>query len=175
MKNIEIKIKFIGQDQLKDVTDLLKENNAEYKGILNQSDTYFNCSMGRLKIRGINNEQFELIFYTRPDSFDEEISNIQIMTLTKEDADKLKDFFSKALGIFSVITKRRELWIYKNTRIHLDIVQNLGYFMELETVIGADEGEALKEYKEISSILKIDNHKKISGSYSDLVNKNNNY
>ncbi len=62
------------------------------------------------------------------------------------------------------------MWIYKHTRIHLDVVKGLGKFLELETVlkdISKTEGD--KEFNNIVSILGIDKQKSIASSYSDIL------
>ena len=66
------------------------------------------------------------------------------------------------------------MWIYKNTRIHLDDVNKLGKFLELETVIdGINLINAKKEHEKVIKLLNIAQCKKIKKSYSDLLlNKN---
>ena len=71
MKNIELKIKV---DTFKKIEKYLKILGAKYEGNLIQKDTYFNCTKGRLKIREINANNFELIFYERQNNINKRIS-----------------------------------------------------------------------------------------------------
>ena len=64
MQNIEIKATF--PDREKGIA-LAKSLGARDEGSLHQIDTYFNVSRGRLKLREINGDEFQLIYYQRPD------------------------------------------------------------------------------------------------------------
>src|SRR5687767_6164013 len=101
--------------------------------ILNQVDTYFHVPAGRLKLREINNASAELIFYDRPDAPDVRISRYHIAPVA--DAAAMRALLAAALGVRAVVRKRRELLWYANVRIHLDAVENLGDFVELEAVL----------------------------------------
>ena len=69
-----------------------------------------------------------------------------------------------------MVSKARQLWMYKNTRIHIDNVDELGDFVELETVIiNISEDQGLEEFNEVISKLKIDLEKTEPYSYSDLI------
>lgn len=77
---------------------------------------------------------------------------------------------AKEFGEKVVIKKERTLWIYKNTRIHLDKVKKLGKFLELETVVrNADLNQAREEYNEVVRLLNLSNYKRHDKSYSDLL------
>ncbi len=167
MKNIELKIIL---ENFSNIVQILKKSGAQFKGKLLQVDTYYNCKNGRLKFREINNKQFELIFYQRPNKTNSKISDYQILNFNKNQARGIENILKKSLGEKVVIKKERNLWIYKNTRIHLDIVEKLGHFLELETVVqGNNLKNARKEHAEIINLLKIGRLKKISVSYSDLL------
>ena len=167
MKNIELKIIL---DNFLNIVQILKKSGAQFKGELLQVDTCYNCKNGRLKFREINNEQFEFIFYQRPNKTDSKISDYQILKFNKNQAGNIKNILKKSLGEKVVVKKERNLWIYKNTRIHLDVVKKLGHFLELETVIQGDNFKnARKEHAKIINLLKIGRLKKISTSYSDLL------
>ena len=69
-----------------------------------------------------------------------------------------------------VVRKRRELWLLDATRIHLDLVEDLGAFVELETVAAADAGGAERaEHDRIAAALALDPGATVHGSYIDLV------
>ena len=61
--NVEIKAKCRDAGFIR---DYLLSNGAEFKGIDEQTDTYFNVSVGRLKLREGNIEN-NLIYYERSD------------------------------------------------------------------------------------------------------------
>lgn len=169
MKNIELKVKV---NDFNKTIKSLKALGAKYFGVLKQKDIYFNCNLGRLKIREINNKKFELIFYQRPDKLKSRLSEYLIISLDKERSELLKDILTKAIGLKVVVVKNRKLWLFKNTRIHLDQVKKLGKFLEFETVLGKKtKTEGMAESQEVYDSLQLDKYKKISKSYSDLVAK----
>ena len=166
MKNIELKISI---DNFKKIIPILRKIGAGYDGKLHQVDIYYNYKDGRLKLRNTNNKDFELIFYQRPNKCNAKISNYQILYIEPK---KFKDFKSNLknkLGEKVVVKKERNLWIYKNTRIHLDRVERLGKFLELETVVKKNFKQAQKEYNEIIKRLNLSKYKKWDKSYSDLL------
>ena len=71
----------------------------------------------------------------------------------------------------TIVKKKRELWLYKNTRIHLDIVKNLGSFLELETLVIKGKKDAQKRFDDIIALLHLDLKKQILASYRDLILK----
>ncbi len=167
MKNIELKISLPNNNN---ILGVLKKNKTKHKGKLFQTDTYFNCPDGRLKIREINNKKFEIIFYHRPDRRVSKISDYKIINLSKQQFEAIKSIFKSIFGEKIVVKKERDLWIHKNTRIHLDKVSGLGVFLELETVIGKiNINSAKRENIEVINLLGINNFKKIGNSYSDLL------
>lgn len=166
MKNLELKISI---DNKKNIINALKEISAKNKGVLNQIDTYFNTKKGRLKTREINNNNFELIYYQRPDTSKSKISNYHVISLSKKDCETLKNTLRDTNGLKVIVKKERNLWIHKNTRIHIDKVNKLGNFLELETVINeANLKTANQEHSQLIELLEIAKHKKIKKSYSDL-------
>jgi len=170
MNNIELKI---GVNSFRGIKKLLKEINAKESGILIQKDTYYNSKNNRLKLREINNREFVLIGYSRPDKESAKLSNYDLLYLDKDQAKTLKKIMRDSFGEKVIVKKKRELWIYENTRIHLDLVEGLGKFLEIETVVGEGTKKARKEYDEIYGFLKLDEFKKYKKSYSDLMIKKN--
>lgn len=167
MKNIELKISI---DNKEEIIALLKQIKATDKWILIQEDTYFISKNWRLKLREINNSQSELIYYERPNTNESKISDYNIINLDENQSKQLKNILSKTNEIKVVVKKNRNLWIYKNTRIHIDQVDNLGNFLELETVIqNIDLIEGEQEHFEVIRLLEISNNKKFEKSYSDLL------
>ena len=79
------------------------------------------------------------------------------------------DALARALGIRAVVAKRRHLYLWRHTRIHLDDVEGLGAFLELETVItDQSEAEAHAEVAEAAAALAIHHEDRLAGSYVDL-------
>lgn len=111
------------------IRDYLLSNHAEYKGVDAQTDTYFNVRNGRLKLREGNIEN-NLIFYERANQPGPKNSHFHLVKV--EDAAGLKDVLIKSAGIKVVVQKRREIYYIKNVKFHLDEVQGLGSFVEIE-------------------------------------------
>lgn len=140
--------------------------------VLNQIDTYFQVSAGRLKLREINDTSGELIYYHRPDDPAARLSHYQIVPVPDRAA--LKALLAAALGVRAVVRKRRELWLHENVRIHLDAVDGLGNFVELEAVLSADHGQAesRERLERMTSALGIRPEHRLAGSYGELVRSN---
>src|SRR5919199_5865424 len=112
---------------------------AEDRGELRQRDTYFAARRGRLKLREQEPGGAELIAYERPDAAEARESRYRIAPVA--DPEALRDALDAALGTTVVVDKRRHLFLWEGVRIHLDRVDGLGDFVELEGV--AAEGSAL--------------------------------
>ena len=81
----------------------------------------------------------------------------------------LKDLLRISLGIKTIVKKERSFWLYNNTRIHLDTVEGLGEFVELETVFqGQSDTEATLEHQYVKTILALNFAEPIAVSYSEL-------
>ena len=144
------------------------ELQAEHRRTMKQLDTYFNVPQGRLKLREIDAHKTELIYYERSDLAESRYSNYQVCDIPEPIA--FKQIAKMAWGVKIVVEKRRELWMFGDTRIHLDEVKDLGQFVELETVIrNQTESEAQVEHQLVKDALGIQEEDLISVSYSDLV------
>lgn len=142
---------------------------AEDQGELIQRDTYFNVSVGRLKLREEKGAASHLISYVRADELRERLSRYRIVAI--EDADGLKAALSESLGTRAAVSKRRRLFLWRDVRIHLDRVDGLGDFLEFEAVAPeqsdlADERQKVQHLREIFAIRSDD---LIDRSYSDLM------
>lgn len=166
MKNIELKVRL---DNSKRIISDIRKIGAKFKLRMHQVDTYYNCKTGHIKMRENNNKDFELIFYQRPDKMSSRISNYFLLKMKRNKAEMMKNILSQALGVRNIIRKIRNLWIYKNTRIHIDKVDGLGNFLELETVVGNQKIEMARiEHKKLIELLALSKFKKVSKSYTDL-------
>lgn len=168
MKNIELKI-FV--DDFNEIKKLLKRIRARHIGEMFQKDTYYKCEAGRMKIRSIDNKKFELIFYKRPNKANGKISNYEIFNIKPNQVDCIRSLMEKCFKKQVVVEKKRDLWIYKKTRVHLDRVAKLGNFLELETVAGKSLKNAKTEFKKLFDLLNLKKYKKYTHSYSDLLLK----
>jgi predicted adenylyl cyclase CyaB len=78
---------------------------------------------------------------------------------------------TRALGVRGVVKKHRELFIVEQTRIHLDEVEGLGSYLELEVVMRDEqsdaEGEAIAN--QLLEELGVQQEWLISGAYIDLL------
>jgi len=155
-----------------DIKDALKRIKARRIDTLHQVDTYYHCSQGRLKVREINREQYELIFYQRPDISRSRISRYDVLPIQKRQLRLIKDLLQDAFGRRVVVKKIREFWLYKHTRVLLDEVLGLGKFLELETVCkGINVDKAKIEQRTVVDLLKLNNLRKLGKSYADMLIK----
>ena len=140
--------------------------------VLNQLDTYVHVPAGRLKLREINDTSAELIFYHRPDDPSPRLSRYHLVPVP--DPSAMKALLTAALGVRAVVRKRRELHLYENVRIHLDAVENLGNFIELEAVLSGQNGQAesRERLERVARALGIGPGQRIAGSYGELVRSN---
>jgi len=166
-RNVEIKARIDG-DQFellrKQVTKLATEGPVE----LNQTDTFFNCNNGRLKLREFGDSTAELIFYQRPDQAGPKTSNY---VLSKCDPETMKAALAGSNGIVGVLKKKRELFFIGQTRVHLDTVDDLGTFLELEVVLNGNQTEESGQdiAEQILATLNIAQSRLISTAYIDLL------
>lgn len=164
-RNVEIKARC---DDLTAARRAAKEAGAWRVGVLRQADTYFHVRHGRLKLREIRGERAELIWYDRSNRAAARDSNYTIVHV--EDPRTMKSALAMALGVRSVVTKRRELWMLRNVRIHLDEVEGLGTFIELEAVISNDSGPAVcrRRLYMLCEALGIRKEDQLAASYGEL-------
>jgi predicted adenylyl cyclase CyaB len=163
--NIELKIKIKNFNPVK---KKLKSIGLKPLKILKQKDIYYEAPKGLLKLR-IENNKCELIKYSRSESGPERISDYRIIEI-KEVADPEK-FFRTMFNEEAIVEKERTLYLYKNTRIHLDKVAKLGNFLELESVVVRGKKKAKKEFDVVIEMLQLDVKSQIRKSYRDLIKR----
>lgn len=164
--NIEIKARVAGMAALESRTKQIADGPAVE---LNQEDVFFPCASGRLKLRTLAADRGELICYDRPDTDAPKQSTYDIFRTS--DPHQLKSVLLQALGSTIIVKKRRLLYMVGQTRVHLDWVEGLGTFMELEVVLrpgqSADEGRAVA--RGLMTQLCINESDLISCAYADLL------
>jgi len=164
-RNIEIKAQINDFQNVSRIAENLSDSGPT---ILEQVDTFFHFQNGRLKLREFKNSEPELISYLRPDSSGPKLSEYTRVRI--EDATALKEALASAFGIRGVLKKTRRLFMVGQTRIHLDKVDGLGEFLEIEVVLSEnqliDEGEKIAfEIMKKLGVLKSD---LVVGSYIDF-------
>lgn len=134
-----------------------------------QDDTFFACDTGRLKLRAFANDSGELIFYQRVNQAGpKESFYIRSPTSSPE---TLRESLSLAYGQIGRIRKYRTLFLVGRTRVHLDRVEGLGHFLELEVMLVGDESteQGIREASELMDKLGIRPEQLIEGAYLDLM------
>jgi adenylate cyclase class 2 len=192
MHNLELKVRCPDAKALAALAVAAQEQGADYLRTMFQRDTYFAAPRGRLKLREWRREETGtvaetpsddaeagdqgaiLIAYDRPDTTGSRISNYLLYPVPEPDM--LRALLVQSLGTRLVVEKRRRLYRWGNTRIHLDRVTDLGPFVELETVVEhfpgneAERQEAAEsEHQQVIAFLGLDEFPAIAGSYSDLL------
>jgi adenylate cyclase, class 2 len=136
-------------------------------------DTYFKVTKGRLKLREGNIEN-ALIYYQRNDLAVPKESEIILQEL--KPGDGLHELLKKALDILIIVDKRREIYFIDNVKFHLDQVEGLGNFVEIEALdtTGSMEEKTLNEAcRYFMKILNVEQDQLINCSYSDLLTLKN--
>jgi len=164
MKNLELKL-CIGSEVA--FENLKKNLSCFYQKTLHQVDTYFRVPKGRLKLREEPSRKY-IIRYDRPDT-EQKVSQYEFYPI--DDIDKFKKVFDGALDVEIVIKKERLLYIIHNARIHLDTVEGLGTFLEIEIVINnSKDDENSEEFmEELKDTYYLSQFEKIKCGYRELM------
>jgi len=134
-RNVEIKAKVADLAALREQVRGLADEGLV---MLKQEDTFFHCARGRLKLRQlVDSTDAELIYYERPDAAGPKESRYFVHRTS--DPHGLRTALSAALGVVGVVRKRRTVYLLGPTRVHLDEVEGLGDFVELEVVLQPDQ------------------------------------
>ena len=151
------------------IQNILENKKAKFRGIDHQIDTYYKAPNGRLKLREGNIEN-TLIHYDRPNQAGPKNSKVTYRRLLPNA--KLKDVLAAAMGILTIVDKKRSIYFIDNVKFHIDDVKDLGTFVEIEAIdeagtIGLAKLQTQCEYfMTLFKILPID---LIKVSYSDLM------
>lgn len=166
-KNIEIKARIADLAAARSTAERVATSRL---GILEQTDTYFKCQTGRLKLREILGQPSELIWYRRPDETGARKCEFGLIEVDDPEAVKLD--LGKLLGLWKVVKKSREVFLYHNVRIHLDNVDCLGTFLEFEAIVDQenDEQAGARRLGFLCDQFGLSASDFIAGSYSDMLN-----
>jgi len=164
--NIEIKARVHDFAALQSRAEALSDTPVQ---VIPQEDTFFQTTRGRLKLRQLAPDQAQLVYYERPDQEGPKRSTYHIFETG--DPQNLKESLSLALGVRGVVRKRRFLYLVGQTRLHLDDVEGLGQFMELEVVLRPEqtdaEGQAIA--RDLMTRLGVREEDLLSAAYMDLI------
>jgi predicted adenylyl cyclase CyaB len=164
--NIEIKARVIDLGTIRALVEPLADRPVE---VLDQEDIFFAAQSGRLKLRILDKSQAELIYYHREDAAGPKPSHYLIAPTT--DPEALKAILTSVLQVVGVVRKRRWLYLVGQTRVHLDEVEGLGEFVELEVVLRPDqpEAEGIIIAKDLMARLGITEQQLVEAAYIDLL------
>lgn len=141
---------------------------SEGPSVIEQDDTFFRCERGRLKLRVFAEDEAELIFYRRVDQRGPKESVYLRAPTSSHEA--LRQALAMAYGEIGRVRKRRILYLTGRTRIHLDRVEGLGDFLELEVVL--EEGESVdagvREAEALMEQLGVEPSRLVECAYLDL-------
>ena len=164
--NIEIKARARNFEEIRKRAERLSGTPAE---TIPQVDIFFNTPQGRLKLRILGEERGQLIYYTRPDQEGPKRSDYHISHTA--DPANLARVLELAYGIRGVVRKTRYLYLVGQTRVHLDDVEGLGRFMELEVVMeeGQSDAEGQAIAEELMRSLGVEPTELLEGAYMDMM------
>ena len=164
--NLELKARVRDLQQARAVARQLATRPPEK---LSQRDTYFHCSTGRFKLREMDQQPGQLIWYQR--ASEQQARSSHYMLVDVSDPEGMRNLLAATLGIRAVVEKQREVYFYDNVRIHLDQVRSLGTFLEFEAVL--EHPDQLPEGHEQLTFLRgqfsIAEEDLLEGSYGEMV------
>jgi len=163
--NIEIKARTANTNQIR---KFLLQKDADYLGEDLQTDTYFHAAAGRLKLRQGNIEN-ALIFYNRQNVAGPKQSDYDLFPVEK--GQSLESLLTKALGVKIIVHKKREIYYIGNVKFHLDTIEGLGNFVEIEATnkTGLLAGELQEQCSYYMHQFAIKEEDLMMLSYSDLL------
>ena len=165
-RNVEIKARVADLAALEAAVARLADSGPT---VIAQDDTFFHCAHGRLKLREFADGSAELIAYERPDMAGPKVSTY--LRAPVADPAGLRAVLTAACGLRGRVRKRRTLYLVGATRVHLDAVEGLGTFLELEVVLRDDQtaphGEALA--RELLAAWGIAESQLLAPAYIDML------
>jgi len=166
VRNIELKARLADLDEARRIAEQIATDRL---GVQHQVDTYFPCREGRLKLREIDGLSAQLVWYARPDQQGPKASDYRLVPVSNPQT--LKAALTAALGVRGVVEKRREVFLVRNVRIHLDEVVGLGRFLEFEAVLGpgVDPAAGHAQVQDLIERFAIRPDDLVPGSYGEMV------
>ncbi|XP_063703974.1 uncharacterized protein LOC134833552 [Culicoides brevitarsis] len=172
LRNVEIKARLTGKEQWQQLIELASNLTKSKGEIILQRDIFFHSKQGRLKLRYLLHKKSELIYYDRPDVGGPKLSSFHKVDL--EDPETMEQMLDKSIGTKGKVQKERYLFLHEGTRIHLDNVDGLGYFLEFEAVLKPDESveSGEKRLHDLLQVFNIPKENLMEGAYMDELMKN---
>lgn len=164
--NLEVKARVDDPAALRARVEELADTQGE---LLHQEDVFYEVGAGRLKLRTMGESRAELIHYHRPDSAGPSLSDYTIAPTS--DPDALRRILGAVLPVLGVVRKERLLYLVGQTRVHLDRVEGLGDFLELEVVLGPAQAEedGVRVAERLMERLGVERGSLVEGAYLDLL------
>ena len=164
--NIEIKARVRDFEAFKQRAEELSDTPLE---VIPQEDIFFHTPQGRLKLRVLAPDMGQLIYYDRANASGPKRSDYYIFQTA--DPENLKNVLGLAWGVRGVVRKTRYLCMVGQTRVHVDDVEGLGQFMELEVVMreGQSDAEGQAIAQELMSKLEVRESDLLEAAYMDLL------
>ena len=165
--NVEIKARIDSVEALLPLAQALSDD--DHPQLIRQDDTFFDAPHGRLKLRVFGDGSGELIQYQRADADGPKLSDYILAPAPEPES--LREALTRALGLLGRVRKERLLLLVGATRIHLDRVEGLGDFLELEVTLqdGQTEAEGRTIAQGLMAALQITPSQLVSGAYLDLL------
>ncbi len=148
---------------------MLLDLKAKFAGTDEQTDTYFKVKEGRLKLREGNIEN-SLIYYQRANEAASKRSDV--LLYKTQDAAELKPILKQTLEILVIVKKRRKIFFIDQVKFHIDEVDGLGAFLEIEVIDEAgnqDEADLRKQCLHYQRLLSVNDSDLVRVSYSDMI------
>jgi len=165
--NVEIKARIPSVQALLSLVRSLGDD--EHPQLIHQDDTFFAVPNGRLKLRVFGDGSGELIHYRRTDVLGPKLSDYVLTPVPEPET--LREALIRACGLLGRVRKERILVLAGPTRIHLDRVDGLGDFLELEVTLaeGQTEAEGTAIAQALMTQLGVTPDHLVSGAYLDLL------
>ncbi|XP_033323947.1 uncharacterized protein LOC117219136 [Megalopta genalis] len=168
MRNIEIKAKISDPENKISLTKQITDSECK---IIKQHDTFFKVAEGRLKLREFEDGSGELLYYKRSNILGPKLCDYKKTSLNPDACTGVKNILTESNGCLGIVKKTRKLYMVGETRVHIDDVEGLGNFMELEVVLSDDstieEGEKIAQ--DLMTKLSIQKEDLIANAYIDLL------
>lgn len=181
--NVEIKAHLHTEENYQNAINIAESLCGNKGYCMKQKDIFFGCGLSqtnRLKLRYLNKDETPsvmdenkavLILYNRNDQKDAKLSNY-ILHGT-DSAKSLHKILEEVVGVRGQVLKERRVFIYGQTRIHLDCVEGLGYFLEFEVCMrkGQEISDGERVAEELLEVFQIKNSDLIEHAYFDMLQK----
>jgi len=164
-RNVEIKARVVDWERMRQRITALADGPPE---VLEQEDVFFTVPRGRLKLRSQNGAA-ELIYYLRENSIGPR--KCDYLRIPIPDPPATRQMLALIHGERGVVRKTRWLYMVGQTRIHLDRVENLGDFLELEVVLR--DGQTIEQgiviARDLMGRLEIRRDQLVDRAYVELI------